>query len=662
MNKVTIDFFDQAHFLSNLKAAPDGCRAAFLECQCRDEGYAKSLHLCDGDHTSRLTSEGVMDYVWENDQMILFSARRRPGQKDSSPYGEQTDLYRIDIRGGEARHLISLPLAIEQMEKLNERELLVTAEVRKDCPDFALLTEKERQTVIDRRKAEEDYQVVTESPFVLDGSGFIEGTRSRLFRVDLDNGKIEALSEPLESVSQFTVADGRVLMSVKKFEVVRGEQDGLVCLDLVTNQRRWLIEQGRMRIRQIGWRRGQAVFFASENKTFGTTENPKLYQLDVERGEISCLLDTENHIGSSAVMTDVIYGSGRQVLFSDEAVLAVHTDRYADEILRIDEHGNAAVLSWPGAIQAIEMVNGQLWLIGLQDQKLQELYSWDPETKTTRQLTHFHDELLAETEIAKPEHFMVSRGGYELDGWILKPADFDEKRTYPAILDIHGGPKTAYGEVFFHEMQFWAAQGYIVFFCNPTGSDGKGDRFADLRGRYGQIDYEDLMAFTDAVLDRVPQIDTRRLGMTGGSYGGYMTNWVIGHTDRFRAAASQRSIANWVSMIGTDDCGFTFDTDQMDADPWNGMLKIWDQSPLQFADKVKTPTVFIHSFEDYSCPIQEGMQMYNAIVHHGVEARMCLFKGESHGLSRIGKRHHRVRRLREMTDWFDHYLKETAHE
>ena len=92
------------------------------------------------------------------------------------------------------------------------------------------------------------------------------------------------------------------------------------------------------------------------------------------------------------------------------------------------------------------------------------------------------------------------------------------------------------------------------------------------------------------------------------------------------------------------------------------MLKIWDQSPLQFADKVKTPTVFIHSFEDYSCPIQEGMQMYNAIVHHGVEARMCLFKGESHGLSRIGKRHHRVRRLREMTDWFDHYLKETAHE
>jgi len=311
-------------------------------------------------------------------------------------------------------------------------------------------------------------------------------------------------------------------------------------------------------------------------------------------------------------------------------------------------------------VQAIEKVGDQLWLIGLKDQNLQELYRWDAPSNSFHPLTHFHDALMAETEVAKPEHFVLDRNGYTLDGWILKPVDFDEIRRYPAILDIHGGPKTAYGEVFFHEMQYWAARGYLVFFCNPTGSDGKGDTFADLRGRYGQIDYEDLMAFTDAVLERVPQIDCHRIGVTGGSYGGYMTNWIIGHTDRFAAAASQRSIANWVSMIGTDDCGFTFDTDQMDADPWKDMLKIWDQSPLQFADKVKTPTVFIHSFEDYSCPIQEGMQMYNAIVHHGVPARMCLFKGESHGLSRIGKPSHRVRRIQEITAWMDRWCKTEA--
>ena len=660
MKKVTIDFFDQAHFLSNLKAAPDGSCAAYLECQCRDEGYAKSLFLHDGKKNRRLSSEGVIDYVWEDSQTLLFSAHHRPGQKEASPYGEQTDLYRIKTNGGEAQFVIRLPLAIEQMVKLQDDQLLVTAQIRKDCPDFALLSEKERESVMAQRKAEEDYQVVTESPFVLDGSGFIEGTRSRLFLVHLSEGKIEALSEPLESVSQFACAAGQVLMSVKQFDVVRGEQDGLVCLDLESRQRRCLIPQGQLRIRQIGWHQGKAVFFASENKTFGTTENPKLYQLDLQTGQRSCLLDTQEHIGSSVVMTDVIYGSGRQVLFTEESFLAVHTDRYADEILSISEAGCAEVLRWPGAVQAIEKVGDQLWLIGLKDQNLQELYRWDAPSNSFHPLTHFHDALMAETEVAKPEHFVLDRNGYTLDGWILKPVDFDETRRYPAILDIHGGPKTAYGEVFFHEMQYWAARGYLVFFCNPTGSDGKGDTFADLRGRYGQIDYEDLMAFTDAVLERVPQIDCHRIGVTGGSYGGYMTNWIIGHTDRFAAAASQRSIANWVSMIGTDDCGFTFDADQMDADPWKDMLKIWDQSPLQFADKVKTPTVFIHSFEDYSCPIQEGMQMYNAIVHHGVPARMCLFKGESHGLSRIGKRHHRIRRIQEMTDWFDHYLKENA--
>ena len=211
--------------------------------------------------------------------------------------------------------------------------------------------------------------------------------------------------------------------------------------------------------------------------------------------------------------------------------------------------------------------------------------------------------------------------------------------------------------MFFHEMQFWASEGYFVMFCNPRGSNGKGNAFAELRGLYGTIDYDDLMNFTDAVLAAYPAIDAERIGVTGGSYGGYMTNWMIGHTDRFAAAASQRSIANWVSLICYADIGFTFDNDQMGADPWSDVQKVWDQSPLQFADKAKTPTLFIHSFEDYRCLLQEGMQMYNALVHHGVEARMCLFNGESHGLSRIGKPSHRVRRLQEITAWMDRWCK-----
>ena len=135
-----------------------------------------------------------------------------------------------------------------------------------------------------------------------------------------------------------------------------------------------------------------------------------------------------------------------------------------------------------------------------------------------------------------------------------------------------------------------------------------------------------------------------------------MTNWIIGHTDRFRAAVSQRSIANWTGYYGTSDIGYFFQPDQTGADPWQDVEKIWGQSPLKYADRVRTPTLFIHSDEDYRCPLPEGLQMFTALRAHGVESRLCMFKGENHELSRSGKPKHRVRRLREITEWFEKYL------
>lgn len=207
-------------------------------------------------------------------------------------------------------------------------------------------------------------------------------------------------------------------------------------------------------------------------------------------------------------------------------------------------------------------------------------------------------------------------------------------------------------------MQLWASRGFAVIFCNPTGSDGRGDAFADIFGAYGDQDYRDIMAFTDEAIRHFDFIDPERMGVTGGSYGGFMTNWIIGHTHRFRAAASQRSIANWTGYYGTSDIGYFFQPDQIGADPWQDLEKVWAQSPLKYADKVRTPTLFIHSDEDYRCPLAEGLQMFTALRVHGVEARLCMFKGENHELSRSGKPKHRVRRLREITEWFEKYLKQ----
>ena len=206
-------------------------------------------------------------------------------------------------------------------------------------------------------------------------------------------------------------------------------------------------------------------------------------------------------------------------------------------------------------------------------------------------------------------------------------------------------------------MQVWASEGYFVFFTNIRGSDGRGDKFADIRGLYGDVDYKNLMDFADEVLKRYPAIDKDRVCETGGSYGGFMTNWIVGHTDRFCCAASQRSIANWISKSFMSDIGPYFNPDQCGASSPFEFDKLWDHSPLKYAENAKTPTLFIHSDQDHRCPLPEGMQMMQALTLKGVETRMCIFHGETHELSRSGKPKHRIRRLTEITNWFNKFAK-----
>jgi dipeptidyl aminopeptidase/acylaminoacyl peptidase len=238
----------------------------------------------------------------------------------------------------------------------------------------------------------------------------------------------------------------------------------------------------------------------------------------------------------------------------------------------------------------------------------------------------------------------------------MRPANFEVGKKYPAILNVHGGPKMAFGEMFVHEMQCWAAAGFVVLFCNPRGSDGKGNDFDDIRGKYGTIDYDDLMLFMDWAIETLPFVDGDRMGVTGGSYGGFMTNWIVGHTDRFRAAVTQRGICNWVSMAGLSDIGCFFVPDQQMADIWSDVEKLWWHSPLKYADQVKTPTLIIHADEDHRCEVSQGFQMFTALKRNGVECKMCVFKGENHDLSRNGRPRSRLARVQEIIRWFQERL------
>ena len=254
--------------------------------------------------------------------------------------------------------------------------------------------------------------------------------------------------------------------------------------------------------------------------------------------------------------------------------------------------------------------------------------------------------------------YFLNTDGVDIDGFVMKPVGYEPGKRYPGILHIHGGPKMVFGPGFHHEMQLWAVSGFFVCYCNPRGSCGKGNAFADLQGKYGEVDFRDLMEFTDEVLRRYPEIDADRMGVAGGSYGGFMTNWVIGHTDRFRCAVSQRSITNYVGDYLLSDIGYYYVPDQQLGTIWEHPERLWKASPLTYADRVKTPTLFIHADKDYRCTLANGLEMFAALKLHGVESKLCMFYGENHGLSREEKPSNRISRLSEILHWMEEHLKE----
>jgi dipeptidyl aminopeptidase/acylaminoacyl peptidase len=276
-----------------------------------------------------------------------------------------------------------------------------------------------------------------------------------------------------------------------------------------------------------------------------------------------------------------------------------------------------------------------------------------------RRLTALNRELLEELRLAEPEELRApAPDGLEIHGWLLRPPDAPPGSRLPLILQIHGGPHTQYGNVYFHEMQWLAARGYCVLFTNPRGGKGYGEAFtAALRGRWGEADFGDLMAMVDAVVAR-GEVDPERLGVTGGSYGGFMTNWVISHTDRFRAAVTQRSVTNLMSMAGT--CDFAFDDhNYFDANAWDDPAGYLRLSPLTYAAQVRTPLLILHSEGDLRCPIEQAEQWFAALKRLGCEVEFVRFPREAnHGLSRTGPPDLRRERLERIAAWMDRYLKE----
>ena len=664
MEQLKLKDFLNYRFLSAVRYAPDGKRAVFVVSNSNEEEncYESRLWMYDG-QLRQLTGIGKEgQFFWEDETHILFPAVRSAAEEKRQKAGEQfTSFYRLDVTGGEAVPAFTLPFAAQDLRSLGNGKWLVMGKIDAGCSEYYGMTAEERTQADEARKKEKDYEVFDEIPFWGNGRGVTNKLRRALFVYDTADGSCKRVTDSLFQTDSFEVIGDTVYFFGDAFEAHAIRNHSLLyALDVPTGTVRTIREYTGFYAHELINVNGRLLMLGTEGRRHGLNENEWVYQVDTETGELTVIREEEYSMYSS-VGSDCRYGGGQEMRANGDILYHLTTREGNSHLYALSMDGNSVpVVVKDGSIDEFDIPEqgGKALMVAMYDTRLQELYEADLKTGEVTQVSHFNDAVLEGKYVAVPQPISVQSEGWTIGGWVLLPKDYDPSKSYPAVLDIHGGPKTVYGPVFYHEMQVWANMGYFVFYCNPMGSDGRDNKFMDIRGHYGETDYKNLMDFTDAVLAAYPQIDRTKVCETGGSYGGFMTNWIIGHTDRFVCAASQRSIANWLSFYGVSDIGVEFAKDQCDADPISTPDKMWEHSPMRYAGNVKTPTLFIHSDEDYRCPLAEGLQMYTSLAAQGVPTRLCLFHGENHELSRSGKPQHRVRRLTEITNWFEKYARE----
>ena len=441
------------------------------------------------------------------------------------------------------------------------------------------------------------------------------------------------------------------------FEETGMNKQGLYHYNIPEGTLECIIPAGNYYIGTYGFVKGGIAVAMSTGELCGGNQMKDIYFIDINTKEMKMILSKDEAIGHESVNCDAKLGAGNGFLTKGTDVYYLTTNAEAGVLKKVDLDGNfTEIITRDGAVNSFDIFEDKIYFVALRGNDLAELFVL--ENGEEKKLSHHNDEFLSTITLSTPEFLkFTASDGYEIHGYVMKPVGYEEGKKYPAILHIHGGPRTAFGSVFHNEMQLWANNGYFVLFCNPRGSDGRGNDFGDIFGKYGSVDYDNLMEFTDECLKNYPDIDTEKVGVGGGSYGGFMTNWVIGHTERFKAAVTQRCISNWTTFEFTSDIGHHFTRDQHKTSTEEDVHKMWDFSPLKYAPNAKTPTLVIHSEEDYRCWLVEGIAMFQALKMHGVESKMVVFKGDNHELSRSGQPRNRIKRMEEILAWYDAHLK-----
>mgnify|MGYP003447970933 CR=1 FL=1 len=653
---VTKESLFEIQSIANPILAPNEKEALFIRTQLNEKENNYNAHLFHIDletgETTQWTygNERVSSPQWSPDgKQVAFLAKRK----------EKQQLYILNSRGGEAQELTTFPNGVNSyLWSPCGEKLWITSTVKKGLS----ITEQEEK---EEKKVPKAY-IVDKMKYKADGVGLLPQERySHIAKVDLATKEVSAFTEgdfshSLQGISH----DGKTLViAVNRVENTDDVfRTPLFLVDVETKEETVLIDvDGYYGGAEFSFD-DRYIAFGGSDHTYKNATHGHIYIYDRETKmtqKLTEMLDVP--VGDYAV-ADIQQGV--------EAPTVIWTENN-DLYFQVSTEGDIRLYyaTLEGAIYPASpenehvygyavFKNGNRALITVSNPTFPgELFDYDITTGERKQLTAFNAEFLEATTLSTPEAISyVAKDGITVHGWIMKPAQYTEGKKYPFIVEVHGGPHTLYANTFFHEMQLLAAQGYGVLYVNPRGSHGYSQEFVDgVRGNYGEGDYEDIMAGVDYALENYAWIDESRLGITGGSYGGFMTNWVVGHTNRFKAAVTQRSISNWISFYGVSDIGYYFSEWQMLAD-MNDVEKLWHHSPLKYAANVETPLLILHSERDFRCPIEQAEQLYVTLKRMGKEVGFVRFPECDHNLSRTGIPNLRLERLEQITGWFEKYL------
>lgn len=651
--KVLIEDITKYAYVENPRFNPKGDVVAYqlAHADVKNNTYKRDIWIVRNGKASQLTSTIDASIVaWEDDDTLIL----RRNTETTEPL--TTDLYKININGGEALKFVTLPIALGTLKKAGENLYVAAATIDMHEPDVYKMSTEDRNEYAKKKKEEaEHYQVVDEVPYWFNGQNFVNGNRTALFVIETEPFKISRITAPAFDADEFILHGDNIVYTGDVRKRRSSLFNKVYSYSLSAKKKETIYGKADYTFRGLFYFGDQLYAQATDHKEFGVNETPKMCKVD--KDSVTALFKPEVSYHASAG-SDVFLGGGQNHKELDGHFLTIATEDYETVIYDFDKDFHKTVVKPEGVtFNSMDYTSDKIAVSGVTWDHPTELYIMNRDGSDVTRVTSHNDSMVEGRYVAEPQMFQYESTDETLNGWVLLPKDYSPKKKYPAVFDIHGGPRAAYGTGYFHEMQVWASEGYFVFFTNIRGSDGRGDEFADIRGKYGSVDFENLMDFADEVLKRYPAIDEKRVCETGGSYGGFMTNWIIGHTNRFCCAASQRSIANWISKSFMSDIGPYFNPDQCGADGPFDFDALWDHSPLKYAKGAKTPTLFIHSDQDRRCPLPEGMQMMQALALQNVETRLVIFHGENHELSRSGKPQHRVRRLTEITNWFESHAK-----